>query len=203
MFCRQTETEAVFDDYIVVTRRDRNLAALPALLGKSVAFFQMGADLGRLWMDVTLGESGLGSVNAFFGSHSNSIKASSVILPVFFGKFDAGVVNRSSLETMQEMNPQLAAQLQVLTNSPCFPESVICLHKEYTQVREGVLQGLADLHTEPSGQQILLLFKINKLVPFKSEYLEGVRDLKARHAKLGIPPGHLEAMTTGGGQPKP
>jgi ABC-type phosphate/phosphonate transport system substrate-binding protein len=203
VFAAIRKPEAMFDDYVVVTRRDRNLTALPALRGKSVAFFQTGANLGRQWMDVTLGESGLGSVNDFFGSHSDSTKASSVVLPVFFGKLDAGVVNRSNLETMQEMNPQLAAQLQVLTNSLCLPESVICLHKDYTELREDVLQGLAELHREPHGQQLLLVFKINKLVPFKSEYLEGVRDLKARHSKMETLPEHLEARATAGGQTKP
>ena len=151
VFAAIRKPEAMFDDYVLVTRRDRNLAALPALRGKSVAFFQMGANLGRQWMDVTLGESGLGSVNDFFGSHNDSAKASSVVLPVFFGKLDAGVVNRSSLETMQEMNPQLATQLQALTNSLCLPESVICLHKDYTELRKDVLQGLAELHHEPRG----------------------------------------------------
>ena len=203
VFAAIRKPKAMFDDYVLVTRRDRNLATLADLRGKSVAFFQMGANLGRQWMDVTLGENGLGSINDFFGSHSDNTKASSVVLPVFFGKLDAGVVNRSSLETMQEMNPQLATQLQVLTNSLCLPESVICLHKDYTGVREDLLQGLAELDTEPRGRQLLLVFKINKLVSFKPEYLEGVRDLKARHARLETPPEHMEAIATAGGQPKP
>ena len=203
VFAAIRKPEAMFDSYVIVTRRDRNLAALPALRGKSVAFFQTGANLGRQWMDVILGESGLGPVNDFFGSNSDSAKASSVVLPVFFGKLDVGVVNRSSLETMQEMNPQLTAQLQVLTNSPCMPESVICLHRDFTEARGDLLGGLAELHSEPHGQQLLLVFKLDKLVPFKSEYLDGVRDIKTRRAKLETPPGRLDAIATAGRQPKP
>ena len=203
VFVADRQEKTVFDDYVLLVRRDRNLATLSDLRGKSVVFYNVGANLGRLWMDVTLGESGLGSVSDFFGSHSDNTKASSVVLPVFFGKFDAGVVNRFFLETMQEMNPQLAAQLQVLTNSPCLPGAVLCLHKDYTEWREDLMRGLTELHTEPRGQQLLLVFKLNKLAPFKPEYMEGVRDLKAKHAKLETPPEHLDAVAIAGGQPKP
>jgi hypothetical protein len=112
------------------------------------------------------------------------------------------VVNRSSLDTMKEMNPQLGTQLQVLTNSVRLPESVICLHRDYTEVRGDVLSGLADLHTEPRGQQVLLVFKIAKLLPFKPEYLDGARDLKARQIKLATPAEGKTAVTAAGGEPK-
>ena len=192
-----------FDDYVLVTRRDRNFPDLPALRGKSVAFYQYGGNQARRWMEVALGESGLGSVNDFFGAKSDFTKASAVVLPVFFGKLDAAVVNRSSLDTMKEMNPQLAAQLEVLTNSCRLPESVICLHQDYTEVRADVLAGLAELHTEPRGQQILLVFKIAKLMPFQPEYLDFARDLQARQRKLATRAEAQTAGTTVGGEPKP
>ena len=194
--------EALFDVYVLLTRRDRNLTTLSALRGRSVAFRQHGANLGRLWLEVTLGESSFGSVNDFFGTKSDVTKPSSVVLPVFFGKFDAGVVNRSILETMCEMNPQLGTQLQVLTNSAALSEGVICLHRDYAEARADVLAGLADLHTDPRGQQLLLMFKMSKLLPFKPEYLDGVRDLKAREIKLGTPSQGKAALTAAGGEPK-
>ena len=89
---------------------------------------------------------------------------SSVILPVFFGKTDAAVVKRYGWETMKEMNPQLAAQLQILTNSPSLPDAVICLNKgvRETPFQDDLVRGMAELHTDPQGQQILLLFRTDK-----------------------------------------
>ena len=84
----------VADEYVMLTRRDRHLTTLADLRGKSAVFYRTGAGLGRLWVDVSLGEQGLGSVNDFFGSNSEALKVSSVILPVFFGKTDAAVVKR-------------------------------------------------------------------------------------------------------------
>ncbi|MHB1308460.1 MAG: phosphate/phosphite/phosphonate ABC transporter substrate-binding protein [Limisphaerales bacterium] len=192
-----------FDDYVLVTRRDRNFSDLPALRGKSVAFYQYGGNQGRRWMEVLLGESGLGPVHDFFGAQSDLTKASAVVLPVFFGKFDCAVVNRSGLDTMKEMNPQLEAHLQVLTHSRPLPESVICLHQDYTEVRADLLAGLADLHTEPRGQQILLVFKIAQLMPFQPEYLDGVRDLQARQRKLAAPAEAKTAAALAGAEPMP
>jgi phosphonate transport system substrate-binding protein len=203
VFVAERQKKTMFDDYLLVSRRDRNFTSLADLRGKSVIFFDYGAKLGRLWMDVTLGESGLGSAGEFFGSISDATKATSIVLPVFFGKADACVVGRSSLETMQELNPQLATQLQVLTNSVCLPESVICLPKHYAWDREAALRGLAELDTEPRGQQILLIFKINKLDPFRPEQLDGLRDLKARYDRLSPPTAPQKAVAASTGTPKP
>ena len=202
VFVAEHHQKTVFDDYLLVSRGDQRPAGLAALRGKSVMFFQYGADLGRLWMEVLLGEAGLGSIGAFFGANSDAAKPGSVVLPVFFGKFDACVVNRSGLEIMQELNPQLARQLRVLTNSSCLPESVICLHKSYNEDREEVLRGLAELHTEPRGQQLLLIFKIDKLVPFKPEHLDTLRELKARYDRLRPPATPRGTVAVSTGKPK-
>jgi hypothetical protein len=139
-----------------------------------------------VWMNVTLGESGLGSVNDLFGSNSEAAKSSSVILPVFFGKIDVAVAKHWSWEIMKEMNPQLETQLQILTNSPGLPEAVICINKDVPgfPFRDDLVRGLAELDTDSQGQQILLLFKIDKMVTFQSQHLDGVRDLKARQDEL-------------------
>jgi phosphonate transport system substrate-binding protein len=178
------DQKTLFDDCVLVTRKDQKIKDLEALRGKSVAFYQHGANLARRWTEVMLGESGLGSLNDFFGLKSDVAKPSAVFLPVFFGKVDAAVINRSSLNTMTEMNPQLATQLSVLTNSAHMAQSVLCLRRDYANYREDVLAGLADLHKEPRGQQILMVFKIDRLLPFKPEYLDNVRDLKKRQELL-------------------
>jgi phosphonate transport system substrate-binding protein len=190
------------DDYVIVARRDCNLAALGDLRGKSVRLYKTGADWGHLWMDVMLENQGLGSVSEFFGSTSEFSKPSSVILPVFFGKCDAAVVRRWALNTMAEMNPQLATQLQIITNSPGLLEGVVCVHKNFKVFRNDLVQGLAELHTDPKGQQLMMLFKIEKLERFKPERLAAARELLARLAKARPSPARAEAKAVAGGKPK-
>ena len=184
VFSYSHKTKNPFDDYVLVSRRDRKFTDITALRGKSLTLFKVGSGLGRLWLDVTLGERGLGPVEQFFGSCNETFIASSAVLPVFFGKSDAGLVIRDSLETMSEMNPQLAVQLQVLDHSPILCESVVCLVSGFTTFREELMDGLASLHRDPQGKQLLLVFKVEQLVPFKPQYLDTVRDLQARWAKV-------------------
>ena len=84
---------------------------------------------------------------------------------------------------MSELNPQLARQLQVLTNSPILPEAIACVHRDFKVFKEDLLQGMAELHNEPKGQQMLLLFKAKKMERFKPESLDSARELLARQAK--------------------
>ena len=47
--------------------------------------------------------------------------------------------------------------------------------------RRGFKRGLAQLHVESRGRQILTLFKVDEMVPFNDDYLETVRVLRAEY----------------------
>jgi phosphonate transport system substrate-binding protein len=144
------------------------------------------------------------SDSLFLNSNSEAPKVSSVILPVFFGKTDAAVVKRYGWETMKEMNPQLAVQLQILTNSISLPDAVICLTQDTREhpFRDDLIRGTAELHADPQGQQILLLFKTDKMVPFQPQHLDGVRDIIAKSGGPAPSPERKAAVTASGGEPK-
>lgn len=48
-----------------------------------------------------------------------------------------------------------------------------------------IVQALAELHHNPTGQQILTLFKTGRVVPFQPRYLDSVQGL---HNRLTSPP---------------
>ncbi len=172
------------DDYVLLARRDRGVKGLGDLRGKSVIFFKLGADWGRLWMEEMLAEKGLGTVEEFFGGSRETDNPSSAILPVFFGKSDAVVVMRRRFQTMAELNPQLEKQLLILTNSPSVPSAVTCVHQDFTVFRKELLESLAELHRDPKGQQLLMLFKIDKLERLRPADLDGARDLLRSKAAM-------------------
>jgi phosphonate transport system substrate-binding protein len=140
--------------------------------------------LGKIWLENILTGKGYASLDAFFGKVSFIHKPSQALLPVFFRQADACLINKEGFETMAELNPQLKRDLRVITKSPAGIVSVICIRKGYKpSLRQLLIESLQDLHSEPKGQQILTLFKVDKLVPFETSYLESPRQLIQEHRK--------------------
>jgi len=174
--------------YLVLTRRDSGLNALPDLRGKSIVKLDYAAVGAALhWLDTLLAAGRLGPQERFFGNVEVVGKPSAAVLPVFFGKKSACVVDESSFKIMKELNPQVGLALQVVAISEKFADVLICVREHgwpSDALRAETIQALADLPRDPGGRQILTLFKIDQLVPFRDEYLDNIRQLRATYAKL-------------------
>lgn len=172
--------------YLLLTRRDRHLS-LPGLRGKQVIFLNsMDASLARAWVEELLRKAGLGALDSFCPGAQDVGKASAAILPVYFGKADACVVDATSFKVMQELNPQIGQALEACLTSPAYLETVIGIRHDYSQHRADLIDGLARLHDEVAGRQILMVFKVDRLVPFEERELDTVRRLST---SLGRIPG--------------
>ncbi len=178
----------ILEDYLLLTRRDGGITTLADLRGQSIASLESGnVYSSRPWVETMLLQGGLGRPEDFFGRVDTVSKASLAVLPVFFGKQQACVVDRSAFQVMKELNPQIGQRLRILTSSEPLLGAVFCLQKtgwDSAQQKHDTSEGLADLHNTPAGQQILTLFKVRKLMSFKPEYLESVKRLRAAHDRL-------------------
>ena len=171
--------------YLLLARQDPGITALADLRGKSlVTYASSRAELGRKWVEVLLHESGLGPADRFFGALSSVTNPSAAVLPVFFGKTGAGVVDRASFEVMKEMNPQLGSKLRTLAVTPPLLDGILCVHKQLLEYRDELLESLRQLHQDPAGSQILLVFKSNKLRPVDPEILERVREIGTKYRRI-------------------
>jgi ABC-type phosphate/phosphonate transport system substrate-binding protein len=171
-------------EYLLVTAKGAS-PGLASLHGKRLLLLQSrGANLGQAWLDLHLHSEKLDLTEKFFGSVQVVSKASAAILPVFFGQAEACIVNRESFEISTELNPQLGARLQVLTNSPSYLESVVCLRRSFESNRADVIAALAEMHQFPDGQQIFTLFTISSISPFQETALTSVRQLLTEWHKL-------------------
>ncbi len=185
-----TENGQIGRRYLVLTRRDSGLNALSDLRGKSIAkldFAAVGAALH--WIDILLAASQLGSQERFFGNVEVVGKPSAAVLSVFFGKKSACVVDESSFRIMKELNPQVGLALQVVATSEKFADVVICVREDgwpSEVIKSETIQALGDLPQDPGGRQILTLFKIDQMIPFRDEYLDTIRQLRAACAKLTL-----------------
>jgi ABC-type phosphate/phosphonate transport system substrate-binding protein len=175
-----------YHDQLLIVRADSGLSNLGDLKGKSlvIEIGQKGT-LPMLWLETLLLREGVQKAQAYFSTTREAARAAQVILPVFFGKADACVVGRFSFETMVELNPQVGKVLKVIARSPGFLSGVVCMRKDfYDKYKDTLETTLKAFSTEPQGKQIMTLFKINRLVPYKPEYLETVESLLREHLDL-------------------
>lgn len=171
--------------YLLLSRRGSGFDQLSNLRGKRIMHYSAAnANLGGYWLETLLLDQHLGTPADFFEEVQTVAKPSLAVLPVYFGKCSACLVDEPGFEVMQELNPQVGKQLQVITRSEPLVNSVICLSKtgwNSPAYQQDIVRALGELHLEPAGQQILTLFKSTQLAPFDEKYLSTIKALKATY----------------------
>ena len=169
----------VMEEYFLLTKRGQAPDTLAELRGHSIALVKMaGANMAQTWTDLLLAKEGHPTIFEFFSGTRIVGKPSAALLPVYFGQLDACVIDRSGFELTVELNPQIGKSLEIFRQSPPFLETVLCLHDDYVEVRQDLIEALQEMHTTPTGQQLLLVFKIDQLLDFEPRYLDSIRALR-------------------------
>jgi ABC-type phosphate/phosphonate transport system substrate-binding protein len=149
------------DELLLVVREGSGIVNLAGLRGRSLILLESPAtSLATPWLTVSLWQDGLEPPKQLFGRMTTSTKLSQVVLPLFFGQTDACVVTRRGLDTMVELNPQLARKLKVLLASPKMEGTFFACRKDYPdQLKKTILDGLVGLKSSPPARQISMLFQ--------------------------------------------
>ncbi|MEZ4599664.1 MAG: PhnD/SsuA/transferrin family substrate-binding protein [Syntrophotaleaceae bacterium] len=189
--CVTADREQVAKRFLLLTGNP-DLNSLADLRGKSLNLFMIAnAELGHHWLQALLRERKLGTVADFFGRVELHTEPMRAILPVFFQSRDAVVIDSAKLELMAELNPQLN-RLKVINSSQPLVNGVLCVKRSgwsSAVFQDAMLKVLPDLHRSPAGQQILHLFRLNRLVPFEDHFLDEVRKLRHRTVSRQNSPG--------------
>lgn len=162
-----------YDELLLLVRRDSGITRISQLRGKTlrVETGQKGS-IPLQWLDHFLTARTSSGVKGLFSSISEIPKASQVLMPVFFKQCDACLVSQTSFDVLSEMNPQIGRQLQIIEKSPGFVTGILAVRKDIRNPRrDAMVEILQDMHNDPKGKQLLTLFRINRLVPFKPEHL--------------------------------
>ncbi len=174
--------------YLLLTRQTSGFNALPDLRGKAIIQLELAnCNAGKAWFETLLLAGHCGAESSFFGEITTAPKPALAVLPVFFGKKAACLVDEFSFNLMRELNPQVGKELQVIATSEPYVDNVLCLSDtgwSSPQAKTDFIETLADLHHEPAGQQILTLFKVGQLIPFQESQLDTVKKLRATHTVL-------------------
>lgn len=187
--CHIKELEPVFAHYLndsimqkyMLIVKDRDIKNVSELKGKAL---NMMSGSGRLiaegWLQSLLQAQGISGKRQFLGKLSHQRSPASTVLPVFFGKIDAAIIEESKFTLMKELNPQLNS-LRAISVSEPFLLSLICFGRNSwptADLRELMIKTVKSLPKTPAGQQILTLFKTDDVKPFEQQYLESLQKLK-------------------------
>ena len=175
-------------EYVLLVKAEAPYQELLDLRGKDVILLEnTNCEMSENWLNTLLLEEGLGDAGSFFGRSAMETKPTKTILPVFFGQADACVVNRLVLDMMSELNPQVGRQLRAIAVSEPLVDAVTYIARDgwdQSYHRADLLESLATLHEDPQGEQILTLFKADRLIPFEDGFMTGTRALKEKHDRL-------------------
>ncbi|NVN92718.1 MAG: PhnD/SsuA/transferrin family substrate-binding protein, partial [Desulfuromonadales bacterium] len=172
-----------YDELFLVVRKDSGITRISQLRGKSlrVETGQKGS-VPLQWLDQIILSRTSSGAKGLFSNISEIPKASQVLMPVFFKQCDACLVSQTSFDVMSELNPQIGRQLQVLEKSPGFVTGILAVRKDVRNPRrDAMVEILQDMHNDPKGKQLLTLFRINRLVPFRHEHLAAAEKVIRDH----------------------
>lgn len=171
--------------YLVLVPAASPVGKLADLKGSRISYFSRSQSKTSLaWLDVILAKERLGRAATYFGDSRYAAKPQDCVLPVFFNRLDACVVDEVNFELMREMNPQLG-KLRVVLRSPPLVEALIATtpadqHPYHTELMEAILK----LHESVRGRQLLMVFNTGRLVRFTPGDLKAVRSLWAEYRQL-------------------
>lgn len=169
--------------YLLIGGRGQEIVPLEKLKGKSLnIFYGASSTAGDYWLQTLLRDLQLSRPEDYFGRVEYKTDPAAAVLPVFFDKTDMALIAGNKLALMVELNPQLK-RMPVLKRSKPLIDGVICLNRtgwSSASFRRDVLQSMQELHKSPAGQQILTLFKIDRLAPYEKHQLDTMRLLQQR-----------------------
>jgi ABC-type phosphate/phosphonate transport system substrate-binding protein len=170
--------------YLLLTRVKSGYKTISDLRNKKLTLLK-GNETGVLYLNTLLQKLRLGEMNAFFSPIEEKIKPSQAVLAVFFGQADACIVTDLSFKTMVEMNPQLGKDLGVLSESQELVDQIAIVRTALSDdVKQKALSLAGSLKNTTRGRQVLLLFKIDDIVPMKERDLAGISDLVGEYERL-------------------
>jgi len=164
---------------------------LPGWLGRLAVLagclLPSAAGAAELDEDLTPVALNVGFIRSCFLNVNFVGKPALAVLPVFFGKRPACLMDEFSFGLMGELNPQVGEELQSIATSEAFVDNVVCVGDRgwpTETVRRDILETLGGLHNDPVGRQILILFKVGRMVPFEATQLATVQALRAKYERL-------------------
>lgn len=173
-------------EHLLITRRDGGIRSFSDLRGKSITLLPPAKqEASHIWLDVLLMREGKRDRTGYFRQVRESTSASQAIMAVFFRQTDAAIVSRGAFETAVTLNPQLGQRTTVIAKSASLAGEVTCVPATTDDnMRRKITNAAIQMNETSVGRQMSILFQIDRLIPYKPSYLDGLADLLREQANL-------------------
>jgi phosphonate transport system substrate-binding protein len=174
-------------ELLLLVRKDSGIRTFRDLRGRTFVIPPKNSrclDMYTAWIETLSIEEGSKGINTYFSSVKESRTTAKAIMPVFFRQADACVVTREVFDLTSELNPQISRDLTIISRKGKLSQGIIAVDRRLSEDnKERLRQAFLTLHQTPEGKQLLMLFKVRKLVPYVAGYLKGTDALYAEHSR--------------------
>jgi ABC-type phosphate/phosphonate transport system substrate-binding protein len=175
-------------ELLLLVRKDSGIRSLSDLKNKSLVMPARNTsveNMFQVWIETLLMRAGYSSIEAFFSTRKENRSTSRGIMTVFFRQADACVVTRQLFNLAAEMNPQIGRELVPIARIGKLSNGIISVDRRLPDnLREKIKQSFLAVTESPEGKQLLMLFQISKMIPFRPEYLTATEALFTEHQQL-------------------
>ncbi len=141
--------------------------------------------MSTIWLNTLLLENGFPEAKQFFSDIREVNKTSQAILPVFFGQREACLVTEHGFQAMVELNPQIGRKLMALNAAPEIVPTIMFFSPGFNRsFKEDLIKGLLELHLDAKGQQVLMLFKTDRLIRSQDRFILDAQNLLEKYRRL-------------------
>jgi hypothetical protein len=179
--------EKIGNEFLLICNKNDNLNSISELRNKSIMIYTgYGLATPVTWLENLLLENKLDLPEKFFLKINYEPNASLSVFPVFFKKISACIVPRSTFNTLVELNPQLGKSIKIIGASPLYPFGLLCIWSKLQDkdLKNNMRKSTANLNKTTRGKSLLTLFKMSRLIPFDTKYLDNLRNLLTTNEKL-------------------
>jgi ABC-type phosphate/phosphonate transport system substrate-binding protein len=186
----EASNEGLSRRFVLIVRSDSGINSLAGLRGKPILIpSSTKYSASHLWLDVQLFKAGLEDRNSFFREVKEST-ASQSIMGVFFKKADAAIVSRTALETSKSLNAQISNRMTIIAESKSLIGDITCIPSSNDdRMKHAVENAALHLHESATGRQMFTLFQVERTIPFKQIYLDGLIELIRERDRLAAKTG--------------
>ncbi|HMN24109.1 MAG TPA: PhnD/SsuA/transferrin family substrate-binding protein [Ignavibacteriaceae bacterium] len=159
--------------YYLITNKGDNYNKISELSKGNISILARSPNqVPSLWLDKILRDNKLPKKESYFNDITYDYKATNIVLSVFFKKIAASIVSKASYDLLCELNPRISKQIKVIEISDPLLFGVIFFDtRNKDKEREKlVYDTLLSLDKDAYGRQLLDMFNVDRIVPFKDEY---------------------------------
>jgi hypothetical protein len=171
------------DNILLIARNTHNISDIKDLKGKRLLVLE-DDEFSEIFIDTLFLKQFNTSYKKIASSVEQQIKASRVVLDIYFNKADAGVVYRNSYEVMIELNPDIANATKIIAEYPMKSKNFGYFVKGYPYA-ETMSKMAVNLFSKNSrSKQILEVFKTSELGYCSVQDLDGFDNYYNEYKKL-------------------